>query len=177
MVQKVKVALSGVTELLHHYAEVHQALMVPEHDAYIDAEIYLRKLCLAIRGSKLEHRQINLVFVASHLELQSQQCWLLGMVVHELITNAARHAFPGKNGGIRVELSRAGRFVECRVMDNGSAPKNVQQGRGLKIITELVKALDGRFKQRFGAAGSTSTLVFPTGQPAGPCGQSGPISL
>jgi hypothetical protein len=46
---------------------------------------------------------------------------------------------------------------------SGAAQKNVRQGRGLKIIEELVKALDGRFEQKFGTAGSTSTLVFPTG--------------
>jgi hypothetical protein len=45
-------------------------------------------------------------------------------------------------------------------MDNGSAPAHVQRGHGLRIIEELVKALDGRFEQRFGTAGSTSILVF-----------------
>jgi hypothetical protein len=50
------------------------------------------------------------------------------------------------------------------VMDNGSAPAHVQRGHGLRIIEELVKALDGRFEQRFGTAGSTSILVFPHSQ-------------
>ena len=86
---------------------------------------------------------------------------LLGLIVYELITNAVRHAFHGRNGEIRVELLRAGAFVHCKVMDNGSAPAHVQRGHGLKIIEELVKALDGQFKQRFGTAGSTSVLVFP----------------
>jgi two-component sensor histidine kinase len=46
---EVKLALSRVTELLHGYAEVHQALMLPQHQGHIDAATYLRKLCLAIR--------------------------------------------------------------------------------------------------------------------------------
>jgi hypothetical protein len=39
-------------------------------------------------------------------------------------------------------------------------------GRGLKIVNELTKALDGRFDQRFTNGGSTSVLVFPSS--AGP---------
>jgi two-component sensor histidine kinase len=159
--QKVKDALSGVTVLLHHYAEVHRALQVPHDHDRVDAAGYLRKICLSISRSKLERAQVHLVLAAPPLVLQSAECWLLGLIVYELITNAVRHAFHGRNGEIRVELLRAGAFVHCKVMDNGSAPAHVQRGHGLKIIEELVKALDGRFEQRFGTAGSTSVLVFP----------------
>jgi two-component sensor histidine kinase len=158
---EVKVALSGVTELLRHYAEVHQALQSPQDDARIDAATYLSKLCLSIRRSKLDQLKIDLVLAAPPLVLQSDECWLLGMIVYELITNAARHAFAGKNGQIRVELLCAGAFVQCKVLDNGAAPANVQRGSGLKIVGELIKALDGRFEQKFGTAGSTSILTFP----------------
>jgi two-component sensor histidine kinase len=162
--QEVKDALSGVTVLLHHYAEVHRALQVPHDRDRVDAAEYLRRLCLSIRRSKLERRQVHLVLAAPPLVLHSVECWLLGLIVYELITNAARHAFHGRNGEIRVELLRAGVFVHCKVMDNGSAPAHVQRGHGLRIIEELVKALDGRFEQRSGTAGSTSILVFPYSQ-------------
>src|SRR6478609_7225313 len=81
-----------------------------------------------------------------------------------VVTNAVRHAFHGRNGEIRVELLWAGAFVRCKVMDDGSAPAHVERGRGLKIIGELVKALDGQFEQKFGTAGSTSIIVFPCSQ-------------
>jgi two-component sensor histidine kinase len=159
--QEVKDALSGVTVLLHHYAEIHQALQVPHDRDRVDGAEYLRRLCLSIRRSKFERGQVHLVLAAPPLVLHSVECWLLGLIVYELITNAARHAFHGRNGKIQVELLRAGVFVHCKVMDNGSAPAPVQRGHGLRIIEELVKALDGRFEQRFGTAGSTSILVFP----------------
>src|SRR5262245_50056045 len=88
------------------------------------------------------------------------------MIVYELVTNAARHAFPGGNGAIRVELLRAGKLVECRVLDNGSAAASFQSGRGLKIVDQLTKALDGRFDQKFRSVGSASIVVFPfSGEP------------
>ena len=120
--------------------------------------------------------KIGLVLAARRSSMQSDRCWRLGMIVYELVTNAARHAFNGKGGEIRVELLRSGPFVECRVLDNGSAPANIRPGHiqpghirsghirpghGLKIIEELVEGLDGRFEQQFGAWGSTSTVIIP----------------
>ena len=160
--KEVKAALTDVTELLHHYAGIHHALRMPERHVRRDAAAYLRKLCLSISRSKLDHMRIDLALVGPRLWLRSDRCWLLGMIVYELVTNAVRHAFPGGNGGIRVELLRIGKSVECRVLDNGSAPVNFQPGRGLKIVNELVRALDGRFDQKFGTEGSTSIVTFPS---------------
>jgi Histidine kinase len=39
----VKAALSGVGELLQHYADVHRALQTPDHDTPVDAATYLRQ--------------------------------------------------------------------------------------------------------------------------------------
>jgi len=160
--KEVKAALTDVAEVLHHYAEIHHALQMPEHGIRTDAAAYLRKLCLSMRRSKLNQMKIDLVLAARRVWLPSDRCWLLGMIVFELITNAARHAFASGNGSIRVELSRAGALVECRVLDNGSAPVSFRPGRGLKIVHELAKALDGRFDQRFATGGSTSIVVFPS---------------
>ena len=159
---EVKATLTRVTELLYRYAEVHQALQMPKHDVRTNSAAYLRNLCLSISRSKLDHMKITLVLATLPLWLQSNQCWLLGMLLHELITNAARHAFSGEGGTIRIELLRIGSFVECRVLDNGSAPANSWPGRGLKIVNELTKALNGRFDQKFGAHGSASIVVFPS---------------
>jgi two-component sensor histidine kinase len=160
---EVKVALAHIIELLSLYAELHRALQMPERGTHIDAAAYLEDLCLSISRSKLDDMKIDLVLTASPLRLPSERCWQLGMIVYELVTNAARHAFGNGNGQVRVQLSRAGKLVECRVVDNGSAPSKVQRGRGLKIVDELVKGLDGRLDQRFGQRGSFSILTFPYG--------------
>jgi two-component sensor histidine kinase len=160
---EVKVALSHIIELLSRYAELHRALQMPEDDTQIDAASYLENLCLSISRSKLDGLKIDLVLTASPLPLPSEGCWRLGMIVYELVTNAARHAFGNGNGKVRVELSRAAKLVECRVADNGSAPSKVQRGRGLTIVDELVKGLYGRLDQRFGQRGSISILTFPYG--------------
>jgi two-component sensor histidine kinase len=158
---EVKAALSGIAEVLHQYADVHRALQMPEGDADLDAEAYLRKLCLSISRSYLDHRKIELVLATTPLHLESDRCWRLGMIVYELIINSARHAFSTGKGEIRVELSRADGFVRCSVIDNGTGAAAVAPGRGLKIIDELSQSLGGHFVQRFGPRGARSFLVFP----------------
>ena len=62
--KEVRAVLANVTELLHNYADVHNALQMPECDTRVDAAAYLRKLCLAISRSKLERLNIDLVLAA-----------------------------------------------------------------------------------------------------------------
>jgi two-component sensor histidine kinase len=158
---EVKAALSGVVELLHQYADVHRALQLPEYDTLVDAATYLRQLCCSITRSQLEGRKISLVLAAQPLPLSADHCWRLGMIVFELINNAARHAFSSREGEIRAELLWVDPFIECTIMDNGSASREVQPGHGLKIIDALTKELRGQFEQTFGSQGSRATLVFP----------------
>jgi two-component sensor histidine kinase len=159
--QDVKVALAHIIEVLYHHTELHRALQVQENDTHVDAAAYLENLCQSISRSKLDDMKIDIVVAASPLPLHSDRCWRLGMIVYELITNAARHAFANGSGQVRVELRRARKLVECSVTDNGSAAADVQRGRGLTIVHQLVKGLDGRIYQTFGHTGSRSILTFP----------------
>src|SRR6202166_20574 len=159
--QDVKVALADIIEVLYHHTELHRALQMPEQDKHIDAAAYLEKLCQSISRSKLDDMKLDLVVATSPLQLQSDRCWRLGLIVYELITNAARHAFANGSGQVRVKLWRARKFVECSVTDDGSAPADIQRGRGLTIVHELVKDLDGHIDQKFGHTGLRSILTFP----------------
>jgi two-component sensor histidine kinase len=159
--EEVKLPLRAVNELLHSYADVHRALQMPDTDGLVDAATYLRRLCLSIGRSKSNHLEIQLVLAACPLLLRSDRCWRLGMIVYELITNAARHAFSDGKREICVELLRAGSYVTCKVQNDGSPPKSVVPGRGLKIVHELVKTLNGNLKHKFGSNGTISLLAFP----------------
>jgi two-component sensor histidine kinase len=159
--EHVKATLAAVIERLENYARVDRALRRPERATSIDAATYLRQLCLAIGRSKLDFKGIELVLVERPLMINSECCWRLGMIVSELITNAARHAFHKRGGTIVVELLPSRSLVECRVSDNGAAKENIRSGRGLEIVQALAKGLRGKIRQHFGLVGSTSTLSFP----------------
>jgi two-component sensor histidine kinase len=159
---EVKVALGNVVELLDEHADVLRALKIPDDDALIDAAEYLRKLCFSMSRSRLERMNIRLVFAADTLLLQSDRCWRLGMILYELVTNSARHAFfEGRDGEVRVELSLEGALVKCRVSDNGSVSAGIKPGRGLRILDDLCQSLGGQVYHWFGADGSYFTLALP----------------
>jgi two-component sensor histidine kinase len=160
--RNVKAALEGVMEKLHDYADVHSALQMPSGNDCIDASAYLRDLCGSISRSKLANRNIELVLVDRPFRMSSERCWLLGMIVAELITNAARHAFDQNGGTVRVECRPSGELVECRVSDNGSASTpDVRPGSGLRIIHALAQKLDAEFQFNLGEAGSQAVIIVP----------------
>jgi two-component sensor histidine kinase len=158
---EVKVALGRVRERLESCARVQLALQLPEYDTLVDASIYLRQLCGALVRSKLDWNGVELSLQAHPMPLHSVQCWRMGLIVAELVTNSARHAFFGRGGQIDVELGRRGPLVECRVEDDGSAVADVRPGRGLKIVAALTEKLGGTLEQRFGSQGTRSIVSFP----------------
>jgi two-component sensor histidine kinase len=84
------------------------------------------------------------------------------MIVFELITNSAKHAFRDAAGTIRVEVCCVGNMVRCRVADDGSSPSpSAEPGTGLSIVNALANELGGTFYQRIGSSGSISTVTFP----------------
>ena len=158
---EVKVALGKVRERLESWAGVQLALQMPDYDTAIDASTYLRQLCHALVRSQLNWQDIELSVRAVPLQLRAVQCWRMGLIVAELVTNSARHAFTGNSGVINVELGGCTAGVECCVEDNGCASGDVRPGRGLRIVAALTEKLGGTLDQRFSPRGTRSTLTFP----------------
>jgi two-component sensor histidine kinase len=159
---EAKRALSDVVELLHGYADVQQALAVPKGRALIDAATYIRMMGCAMRRSLLDRMNIRLALATESLPLQPERCRRLGMIVHGLVSNAARHAcFEARTGEIKIKLTRTGALVNCVVLDNGSRPARGAAGRGLRISNDLAKGLGGRVEHGAGNKFTSVVLSFP----------------
>jgi two-component sensor histidine kinase len=159
--EEVKDALAGVREHLEQYARVHHALRMPEPGVPIDASSHLRELCRSVSHSKLSAWNIELVFIDHPMLLASERCWLLALVLYELVTNSARHAFGRSGGQIRVELMERAGIARCIVSDDGAATGGGRRRGGLEIINSLVESLQGTIEQQFGPSGSVSVVTFP----------------
>jgi two-component sensor histidine kinase len=55
-----------------------------------------------MRSAIEDGRGIELVLVERPFKMSSERCWRLGLILSELITNSARHAFAESGGMIRV---------------------------------------------------------------------------
>lgn len=157
----VKETLAGVAAHFHEVANVLRALQMPAGDHTIDASEFLRNLCRSITRAKLQYRDIELTFRATELELDAKRCWKLGMIVSELITNAARHAFSEGGGRIGIDLACRNGVIECTVVDNGTAPSTARPGTGSKIVRALADDLQGRVESAFGRSGTVVKLQIP----------------
>jgi two-component sensor histidine kinase len=160
---ETRTALVAVRDRLESFARVHYSLQMPDYTTTIDLAAYMQQLCRAISHSKLAERGIELSLSVGPLRMSSERCWLLGMIVFELITNAARHAFDDGAGSIHLEISPAGRSIECCVTDNGSSDPNPVPGRGISIVTGLTNALCGTIDMQFGPNGTRTVVNFPHG--------------
>jgi two-component sensor histidine kinase len=158
---EAKTALSDVVELLHGHAELHRSLVKPHGDVLHDAATYVRKLGCAMRHSLLDRMGIRLAFATEPLPLQSERCWRLGLIVHDLIVNAAKQAcFDARAGEIKVKLGRIGAVVNCVVLDTGSRSARVAPGREFQISNDLAKGLGGRVEHGFAAEFTSVVLSF-----------------
>jgi two-component sensor histidine kinase len=159
---EAKAALSGVVELLQGHAELHRALAMPRSEALNDAATYIRKLGCAMRQSLLDRMGIRLALIADSLPLQTERCHRLGLIVHGLIVNAAKHAcFDARAGEIKVKLARIGAVANSVVLDNGSRSAPAALGRELQISSDLTKGLGGRIEHGFAAEFTSVVLSFP----------------
>jgi two-component sensor histidine kinase len=108
---------------------------------------------------------IRLRLSADALPLEAERCWRLALAIYEFVTNAVRHAcFDSREGEIKIELMRAGSWVNCRVSDNGSGLGRLKVGRGLRIAGELANSLGGRLDRTSGPAWNSFSLDFPMTQ-------------
>ena len=158
---EVKSALAVVEARLHSYAQANRSLQIPSQDMVIDASAHLRRLCQSISRSRLDCRGIELQFVGPPLQMNSERCGRLSMIISELVTNAARHAFGDRGGKIQVELVQCGSFVRCHVVDDGTAPEKDRLGLGFAIVEKLTASLDGTIHQHSGPGGAVSDMMFP----------------
>ena len=139
--------------------EVNSLFEIPAQDTLIDAATYLRRLCQSISRSRVDCRGIELI-VQDSVQLDSERCWRLSMIVFELVTNSA-HAFGAGGSTIRVELLPRGPVVQCRVEGNSTADEEIRPGRASTVVKALVASLDGTINQYFGPRTAVSNLFFP----------------
>lgn len=158
---EAKTVLNETMEMLHDYVDVHRALKMPKPDTQVNAAEYLDHLCRVMSRSKLERLGIELLFDSAPVTLGSERSWYLGLIVYELVTNAARPSFSGRGGEVHVSLKCTDELVECKVEDNEMGSSSFRRGLGLTIVARLANELGGIVRHQSEPNGWTSILVFP----------------
>jgi two-component sensor histidine kinase len=155
-------ALEELTDRLSASATAFRALCPPSNQVPSDLDAQLEDLCASLSASILAKKAIRLVFVADQVHASAQQCWKICLIVSELVTNAARHAFNEQaQGSIIVEITKQEDAIRCAVVDDGVSLATIVPGRGSAILDAMVAELGGTIIRNHTMWGSVVVFRVP----------------
>jgi two-component sensor histidine kinase len=97
---------------------------------------HIERLCGALTAAILEPTGLRCECAIQQGVLASNKCKRLGLIIAELVTNAAKHAFPDHKAGlVRVEARYRDGSWYCTVADNGIGVTNsLQDGTKVTVV-------------------------------------------
>lgn len=161
-------ALASAADMLRHFADVHRTLQPPVGGTVIDLCDYLDELCDALGRAFLTERGISITMHKSQVYLDVARVWRVGLILMELIINAAKHArWTRDRDTIEIKVRADGEAIHCQIADNGSAGKCGTAGAGTQLVDALVAQLDGKVDRSFGSGGARIIFSFPADRELG----------
>jgi len=148
-------------------ALVHEKLYGTDSFSEIDLSQYIRELVEMIsKGYKVEERNLDIEFSFYPLQVPITVAVPLGLMCNELVNNAFKHAFTGKEDGklwIKLDKIEKGIF-ELSVTDNGGKlPQNFSadenKSLGMTLLNALAVQLEGELIVSGGPV-TTFSVVF-----------------
>jgi two-component sensor histidine kinase len=149
-------------------ALTHEVLYQSPDLARVNLAEYSRLLVQHLLPSAaVEPARLQIILEAEELWLSAEQAIPCGLILNELLTNCARHAFPDERAGaITITLQAVDdTHVRLRVRDNGvGVPLDVDvrttESLGLQLVQLLTEQLQGTVELTR-HDGTTVTVQFP----------------
>src|SRR6478609_8731960 len=144
--EDVRNALKDAASRITTIAQVHVHLWRSNKIGFVDIADFAGELCRKLQET-VAHR-ISCAF--DPLMISADKAIPLGLLINELVTNSAKHAYPDGSGEIMVSGERRGDDLHVEVSDSGiGLPKDfdIDQPRaslGFTVIKGRLAQLDGR---------------------------------
>jgi len=155
-------ALARVESIARAHRHLYRGGATP---GTVDMATYIHELCTALAEALFLRGAILLECDAAHAALPRDRAVSIGLILNELVTNAAKHAFGGREGGaihVRFEPRETG--WRLTVADNGGGMPAVAQkkgrpgGLGQRLIEGFVRQARGTIRTESGAEGTVVTV-------------------
>jgi two-component sensor histidine kinase len=158
----VSVAVDRFERRIVAFGRLYQLLSDNDDLMMVSVEAFFENLCEALSKAVLEPAGIRCEVAIESGTLPTSQCHRLALMLTELVTNAAKHAFPNRNGAlIRIEMANHDGAWFCAVADNGIGATGPLQGTGSRILEGLARSIDARMHGEAGQGGTRVTIVMP----------------
>ncbi len=142
--------LSDARDRIISMGTVYRYLYQSQNFEFVEFSEFLDTICNSSEAAYVGTKGVTIKVDAEPLKLSSAHAISLGMLTHELITNALKHAYSEKASGvIRIALKhRDDGSIDFRIADNGSGlPADFQietdSSLGMKVIASTVRQLGG----------------------------------
>lgn len=150
--EEVRAALGSVHSRVQVLTQLYRQLN-ETHDSAVRLDDYLRTIGEALEMSYAAARRgIDFQVDLDRVDLDIKRGTNIGLIVHELLVNAFKYAFPeGAAGSIVLRLRKADQAIEISVEDTGvGLPPGFDPvestGLGFRLITELTAQVNGTFE-------------------------------
>jgi two-component sensor histidine kinase len=144
---------------------VHQKLYSSGNVLEVAVDEYLRSVLDQFQSAMGDANRITLVYRLEPLSLKADASINLGVIAAEWVMNAAKYAYPGRAGEVRVALATLanGRAI-FSVEDDGvgrgdGQPKGT--ALGTRIVAAMASSLNGSVEYQDRAPGLSAQLAFP----------------
>jgi two-component sensor histidine kinase len=146
-------------------ARAHDLLYQGSDIEWLDLGKYIESVCKDLQAS-VPDCQLN-VSVDLGVEIATDLAISSALIVNELVSNACKHAYGEKNGGVWVVISRVGETgFAISVRDKGrGVPANFDprkaKGLGMRLVIAFAQQLNGNLEIRNADPGSEFLVIVP----------------
>jgi two-component sensor histidine kinase len=137
-------ALHAAAERVEAVSLVHRRLYTSDDVSHVEMDQYLAGLVEELQRSVgAEAAPCSIRLSADPVRVETDKAVAIGLVVNELVTNAAKYAYPGGDGGeVRVEFRRRDGDLTLIVEDDGvGMPPGGAKPQGSGLGTIIVAAM------------------------------------
>jgi two-component sensor histidine kinase len=157
-------ALSRVESIARAHRHLYRGASAP---GTVDMAGYLQELCTALAEALFLRGAITLDCDADPVALPRDRAVSIGLVVNELVTNAAKHAFAGRDtGAIQVRFRAGDAGWLLTVADDGGGlpakprPRTGNGGLGQRLIDGFARQAHGTVNTVSGPEGTIVTVAL-----------------
>ena len=143
---RVSEQLNKAVDRIETIADVHASLYRVSSTDQVDFASYLKRLCDRLAASLLDGERVRIEVEADPTMTPLDEAVSLGLIVNELVTNAAKYAYPPSVGGvIRVSLRNTPERLILEVSDAGRGlpAAGFSTGIGMRLVRSLVQQCGG----------------------------------
>lgn len=159
-------AISETKYLLASMTKVYEKLIQTGEYQQVSIKQYVEDLLTSIQKAFPQHPSVRIETYIQELILDSKRTMWIGMILNELVTNALKYAFQGKElGRLMITVEGITQKICFSVQDDGIGLSSEIASRsgggfGLMLVRLLTEQLNGSLKIE-STQGTKVTIEFP----------------